>query len=132
MITLQFVPNKELRSLSPNSRIKKLLNIVREDKIVLMEGRLRPEEEAMLIENTMKSITRSFKGIELCTIYPGEKDYGFLNRFKKGLANLLIGYKQGFTVIGPATIIKEIKKDPDKIQLFTKNGIRRKKTKRRK
>ena len=32
----------------------------------------------------------------------------------------LMGDREGITVIGPATIVKEIKRDPNKIELFTK------------
>ena len=44
---------------------------------------------------------------------------------KSGMLNLVLGDRQGFTVIGPATIIKEIKKDPNKIELFTKDTRKR-------
>ena len=43
-----------------------------------------------------------------------------LDRFRVNLASMIMGREQGLTVIGPASIIKEIKKDPNKIQLFTK------------
>jgi len=32
---------------------------------------------------------------------------------------LLLGNRSGLTIIGPANVVKEIKQDPDKIQLFT-------------
>ena len=35
------------------------------------------------------------------------------------LYKLLLGNRQGLTIIGPATIIKEIKKNPNKIELLT-------------
>jgi len=68
MLTLQFVPYHELENLSQNQRISKLLRSVREDKIVLVEGKLNPEEEALLIQKTMEEISRSFKGVEICSI----------------------------------------------------------------
>ena len=40
---------------------------------------------------------------------------------------MLLGDRQGLTVIGPATIVKEIKKDPNKIELLTKEGKGKKK-----
>ena len=40
---------------------------------------------------------------------------------------MLLGNRQGLTIIGPASIVKEIKQDPDKIQLLTKDVRRRKK-----
>ena len=46
MITLQFVPYEEVEELTSNERIKKLLTLVKDEKIVVLEGRLRKEEEA--------------------------------------------------------------------------------------
>ena len=95
------------------------INVVKENKIVLLQGRLIPEEESALIAKTMEQINKSnFKGVEICTIYP-ESDSNIIDKLKSKLANFLLGNREGLTIIGPATIIKEIKKDPDKIQLFT-------------
>ena len=41
MLTLQFVPYTEIESLSSVGRIRKLLNITKENRIVLLQGRLR-------------------------------------------------------------------------------------------
>jgi len=68
----------------------------------------------------MEEINNKFKGIELAVINPDNKEAGFFRGMKSGMINLVLGDRQGFTVIGPATIIKEIKKDPNKIELFTK------------
>jgi len=49
------------------------------------------------------------------------------------MVNMLLGDRQGFTIIGPATIVKEIKNDPDKIELMMQdstNGSKSKKLKR--
>ncbi len=54
MVTLQFVPYTEIESLSSVGRIRKLLNIAKQDKIVLLQGRLRKEEETELIKATME------------------------------------------------------------------------------
>ena len=72
-LTLQFVPFNEINSLAPEKKINRLLDIVKKDKIVLLQGRLKPSEETWLIQKTMEQVTREFKGIELCTIYPGSK-----------------------------------------------------------
>ena len=127
MLTLQFVPYHEIGRLSSDSRVRKLLNLVKEDKIVLMQGRLKPEEETNLIEKTMEDVSKDFSGIELCTIFPDNKNIGFFDKFKRGFANMLIGYKEGITIIGPATIVKEIKRDPNKVMLLTNYKIKRKK-----
>ncbi|MBS3108261.1 DUF2073 domain-containing protein [Candidatus Woesearchaeota archaeon] len=125
MITLQFVPYNELNRLTPLGRIKKILDIVKENKIVLVEGRLKPSEEAELIQRTMEEVNREFKGIELCTIYPENKNDDAINKLKATMIDLLIGNRRGLTVIGPATIVKEIKRDPNKIQLLTNNMKKR-------
>lgn len=119
-LTLQFVPYNDISDLGSARKVNKLINIVKENKIVLLEGRLKKEEEADLIEIAMEEINNRFKGIELAVINPEKKDAGFLTGMKSGVLNIVLGNRQGFTIIGPATIVKEIKKDPNKIELFTK------------
>ena len=70
MVTFQFIPYQEIEHLTSVKRVNRLLNIVKEEKIVIMEGRLTKEEEADLIEITMEEISPKFKGIELSVIYP--------------------------------------------------------------
>jgi len=129
MITLQFVPYYEIAQLPSAKRVKKLLNIVREDKILLLEGRLTKQEETELIQKTMELIDDDFKGIELGVIYPDKKDADFFFKMKKNLVNFLMGDRHGLTIIGPASVVKEIKQDPDKIQLFTTASVDAKKKK---
>lgn len=121
MITLQFIPYNELIKLTPSGRIKRIIDTAKENKIVLVEGRLKPEEEAELIKKTMEEVNKDFKGIELCTIYPDAKNGDAFDKLKSTMVNLLVGNRRGLTVIGPATIVKEIKRDPNKIQLLTNN-----------
>ena len=122
MLTLQIVPYTEIADLSSLGRIRKLLNIAKENKIVLLQGRLTKEEEAELIKTTMEEINKDFKGIELAVIEPGkEENANTLNVIRNGIANVLLGNRQGLTVIGNANVVKEIKKDPKKIELLTKD-----------
>lgn len=118
-LTLQFIPYHEIRDLPSERRINKLLDIVRKEKVVLMEGRLKPSEEAWLIQKTMELVNKTFKGVELCTIYPEKRTEKWFNMVRTMLVKFLIGEREGLTIIGPATIIKEIKRNPDKIELLT-------------
>ncbi len=119
MVTLQFIPYAEIEDLSSIGRIRKLLNVAKEDKIVLLQGRLKKEEETELIKATMEEINKDFKGIELAVIEPkSNRDAGFMQKFRQGIVNSLLGYQQGITLIGPASIVKDIKKDPHKIELL--------------
>ena len=121
MLTLQFIPYYEIEGLSSEKRIAKLLKSVKANKIVLLEGRLKPEEEGELIQKTMSEINDNFRGIELSTINNAALTEGFLKRLRVKLVNMLLGNRHGLTIIGPAKIVKEIKQDPDKIQLFTED-----------
>lgn len=118
-VTLQFVPHTEIERLSSIGRIRKLLNIAKANNIALLEGRLKKDEETELIKTTMEEINADFKGIELAVIYPDKKDLDFVGRIKAQMTSMLLGDRQGLTIIGPASVVKEIKKDPNKIQLMT-------------
>ena len=122
MLTFQFVPQSEIHSLDSDQRIRKLLRLVKSHNIILLEGKLKSREEAELIRMTMESIDKDFKGIEIGSIIPRK-----VNKFKDGLMKLLFKEEPGFTIIGPASIIKEIKQNPGKIQLLMTEKRKRKK-----
>ncbi len=86
-LTLQFVPYSDISSLYSVERIKKLLKVVLDNKIVLMQGKLKAEEESRLIEDTMALIgsIKGFKGIELAVLSPKESG-SVVGNFKRGLA----------------------------------------------
>ncbi|MEK6901568.1 MAG: DUF2073 domain-containing protein [Nanoarchaeota archaeon] len=126
MVTFQFIPYHEIEKLTSAKRVHKLINIVKDNRIVIMEGRLRKEEEGDLIEITMEQISPKFKGIELSVINPNKDNLDTLQLIKSTFAKVLLGDRQGLTIIGPASIVKKIEKDPDKIELFTKELRQRK------
>lgn len=119
-LTIQFVPFSEIESLSSIERIKKLLKLVIANKIVLLQGRLKPQEEARLIEDTMVLIdtVKGFKGVELAVLSQKAEQTPFFSKFRRGIAKMLVGEQDAVTIIGPATIVREIRKDPSKIELF--------------
>jgi len=122
--SIQFLPYSEIRGLDSTKRIRKILNIVLGNNILIIQGKLESEEETRLIEDTMVMMghVRNFKGIELAVISGnGNKGGGFFGRFKRNLANTIAGEDMGaVTIVGPATIIKEIKRNPKKIELLLK------------
>ena len=122
MVTFQFVPFHEIEYLSSAKRVHKLMSIVKNEKIVIMAGRLKKQEEADLIEITMEEISPKFKGIELSVVYPNKSKQDFGQKVKGTFANLLLGDRQGMTIIGPASVVKRIEQNPNKIELFTKEA----------
>ena len=117
---IQFIPYSEIESLDSTSRIKKLLELILKNKIIVIQGRLKPEEETRLIEDTMVLVGRikGFKGIELAVVSPDNRERNMISKLKHGLANALIGNMEALTVIGPASVIKEMKKDPKKLEIL--------------
>ena len=131
-LTLEFIPYGQIEKLTSIGRIRKLLNVAKEGKIVLLQGRLKKSEEAELIKVTMEEINKDFKGIELAVIYPeASKEVATFKKIQRGFINLLLGDRQGLTIIGPATVVKSIKKDPNKIELYTKDSRNNKRRRRK-
>jgi hypothetical protein len=118
--TIQFMPHVEIRGLDSGARVKKVLDVVLGNNILILQGKLKADEESRLIEDTMAMIghVRNFRGIELAVISNTNKA-GPFTRMKDRMANALAGGDLGaVTIIGPATVVKEIKRNPKKIELF--------------
>ena len=118
--SLQFLPFNEIRNLGSSERVKKILDIILGNNILIIQGRLEPEEETRLIEDTMAMIrhVKNFRGIELAVI-SGNNRANIFQKARQNIANAISGGDFGaITVIGPATIVKEIKKNPRKIELL--------------
>ncbi len=120
--SIEFLPYSEIRNLDSNERIKKILDVVLGNHLLLLQGHLKPEEETRLIGDTMAMIghVKNFKGIELAVISNNqENEKNPINKLKSRAVTLLAGADIGaITIIGPATIVKEIKKNPKKIELL--------------
>lgn len=118
--TIQFMPYSEIRGLSEDARIKKILNVVLGNNILILQGKLNPDEETRLVGDTMAMVGHvpGFKGIELAVV-SGNGNEGLFSKMKQSLVSALSGGDLGaITIIGPATIVKEIKRNPKKIELF--------------
>ena len=127
MLTLQDISYGELQKLTSEGRLKTILDHVKEDRIVLLEGRLKKREEADLIKITMFNINEKFKGVELATFDNSKEN---LPSVKRVMQNMILGDRQGITIIGPASVIKEIKKNPGKIELLTAASKKKKSRKK--
>ena len=106
--------------------------VAKQDKIILLQGRLDKEEEAELIKATMEEINKEFKGIELAVM--DSLDNGALtgfDRLKGGVANMLLGNRGGLTLVGPANVVKKVKKNPKKLQFMIEESKKRTRKKRR-
>lgn len=120
-LTIHFMPYSEIAHASGLERIKKIMGLVLDNKLIILQGKLRPEEETKLIENTMTLIgnIKGFQGVEISTL-SGDNEKTIFDRLRHNLVKILVGEQDAVTLIGPATIVKEIRKDPKKIELILK------------
>jgi hypothetical protein len=60
-----------------------------------------------------------FKGIEFASLDTVDlKNMNLFYKLKFKFANFLLGNRLGFTIVGPASYVKEVKKDPKKMRLL--------------
>lgn len=119
MTQIELLTPRALHGKTSQQKLNFILQTMRKtDKILVLEEPLTPQEEAKLIELTMESIdntsNKRFTGIEVATL--GASD---VTDIKTRLVKLLGGRPSGLTVIGPSKIVKQIKKDPHKLNLLT-------------
>ena len=116
------MPYREHSNLDTEEKLKRILRVTKQQKIILMQGKLKPNEEARLIEETMSQITKDFAGISFCTINPnngnGKEQEKVTTKLKNNLYNMTLGKRDFLTIIGPASIVREIRKNPTKIDLL--------------
>ena len=109
-----------IMTLDQKKRIEKILDIVREDgDVAMIEGRLGPEDETELISSALGSVSGRFTGIEVAFL-DNKKSHGFIEKLKDSLIKILAKDRIGITVVGPSNIIKEIKMNPDKLEILFK------------
>ncbi len=112
MIAIEFLSNNALGK--NQDKLQYILTAVKKgDKIVVLEQPLTSSEEAQLIQLTMQQVDKNFAGIEIATLGSAALD------IKSHLVKLLGGRTSGLTVVGPSKIVKQIKKDPNKLNLLT-------------
>ncbi len=118
-INIEFIPFETLREMSLSKQVKYIIKKAKENKILVFDSKLTPEEEAKLISETMKHISKNFSGIEICSLYT-DKETGIIDKIKDTIFMVLTGKSRGTSIIGPAKVIKEIKRDPESISILMK------------
>ena len=99
---MDLISEDKINAMSSIEKLRFVLDGVKAGKIVILEGGLTSEEQMNLIELTMTEVNDDFPGIEMSG-YPSKK--GFLN----------LRRKTRLTVVGPARVMRTIRKDKDLI-----------------
>ncbi len=119
-LMIHFMPYSEIAKEDTIGRIKKIMGLILDHKIIILQGRLSSDEEVRLIENSMILIgnVKGFQGIEIAAM-SGENEYRSLfERVRRNIAKILVGEQDAITIIGPASVVKEITKNPKKLELM--------------
>jgi hypothetical protein len=101
-IKMDLISEDKITSMTSMEKLRFVLDGVKAGKIVILEGGLTSEEQMNLIELTMTEVNEDFPGIEMSG-YPSKK--GFLN----------LRRKTRLTVVGPAKVMRTIRRDRDLI-----------------
>ena len=110
-VNIEFISAGSLAGKTSDEKISFILSNVKQDKILVLEESLSPQEEKQLISRTMSSISKKFPGIEVSSLGFESDD------LRTRLIKFLGGKTSGLMVVGPSNLIKKIKRDPDKIRL---------------
>ncbi|MBI5036820.1 DUF2073 domain-containing protein [Candidatus Micrarchaeota archaeon] len=113
-IEIHFVSSDVLSGQTPKEKIGFILKEIKKTKnrILVLEGSLTRAEEKDLIAKTMGEVSKTFPGLEIASLGEGPSD------FRAEIVKLLGGRPGGLTVIGPSSLVKQIKRDPDKLSLL--------------
>ena len=108
-IAFNLISRQKIIGLTSEEKLNFIIKEVKNGKILVLEQGLTPVEQAGLIERTMKEIENdTFIGVEMEGY--GEDTPSFLQKIF-GMAK-----RPRMTLIGPANLLKMIKKDSDMIQ----------------
>ncbi|MGO9387870.1 MAG: DUF2073 domain-containing protein [Methanobacterium sp.] len=112
-LKMDFLSSSMLNSHTSMEKISMIVDRVKNGDLVVIEGGLTPEEEAELIETTMREIdVDNFMGIDIYTL---EKD-------KKSFFGLSKSKIVGITIIGPANVMKAVKKKSNFLSMIANLG----------
>ena len=118
---IQVLSNQVLRGLDSEKRIQKILEIVRKGDVVMFEGKLDSDEELALTSKALGNVSGKFSGIEIAYLDDAsESQQRMIDRVRNQLLKWIARDRLGVTVVGPSKIIKEIKMDPNKLEILYK------------
>jgi uncharacterized protein len=112
-LKMDFVSSEALKESSSMEKISMIVDKVKEGDLLVIEGGLTPTEEAELIETTMREIDiENFVGIDIYTLEKDKSSFFGLSK-KKAI---------GITIIGPANVMKTVKKRENFLSMIANLG----------
>ena len=118
-IAFNLISRQKINALNSEEKLNFIIKEVKNGKILVLEQGLSPVEQTSLIERTMKEIEHdTFIGVEMEGY--GEDTPTFFQKLF-GMTK-----RPRMTLIGPANLLKMIKKDSDMIQtkIISGSGVK--------
>ena len=63
---------------------------------------------------------KGFQGVELAVVSGDSENRTLFEKVRHNIARILVGEQDALTIIGSANLVKEIKRNPQKIELMLK------------
>lgn len=114
---VKILSNATISSLDSTKKVDKIYKMVKDGSLVVLEGRLTNQEELMLTSKSLKHVNDSFSGIDIAFLNV-RNDSSFFEKLRFKLATFLLKYEVGITVIGPSKKVKELKMNPEQIEIL--------------
>jgi hypothetical protein len=112
-LKMDFLSSTALKDRSSMEKIAMIVEKVKNGDLLVLEGGLTPSEEAELIETTMREIdVENFVGIDIYTLEKDESHFFGLSKRKI----------VGITIIGPANIMKSVKRKSNFLSMIASMG----------
>lgn len=112
-LKMDFLSSTALTNRTSLEKISMIVERVKNGDLVVIEGGLTPEEEAELIETTMREIdVENFMGIDIYTLEKDKSSFFGLSRKKT----------VGITIIGPANVMKAVKRKSNFLSMIANLG----------
>jgi hypothetical protein len=106
---IHLISQEKIEGMNMEEKIRFILDEVEAGKVLILERGLTPQEEAQLIQQTMREINHdSFIGVEMQS-YGMDEGKNFVQRMVMG------GPRPRMAVIGPANLLQLVSKDNEKI-----------------
>ena len=106
---IHLISHETVDKMGVEEKIRFILDEVESGKVLVLERGLTPQEEAKLIEQTMREVDQDhFIGIEMQS-YGMDRGKNLLQRVAMG------GPRPRMAVIGPASLLRLVSKDNQKI-----------------
>jgi hypothetical protein len=112
-LKMDFLSSDALKNRTSMEKIAMIVDKVKNGDLLVMEGGLTPNEEAELIETTMREIdVENFVGIDIYTLEKDQSTFFGLSKRKT----------VGITIIGPANVMKTVKRKSNFLSMIAQLG----------